>query len=65
MKAKYLKPASEVVPLMDKLMISASILEGTGQTSIDQIMEGDGRESSFTDWGDEVNLSDWDEEKLF
>ena len=64
MKAKYLKPIIEVEPLMDNLMISASILDGVGKTSEDEIMSGDSRESSFTDWGDDINLSDWNEEKL-
>ena len=50
MKAKYLKPIIEVEPLMDNLMISASILGETGNTSIDGITSGDAREFEFSEW---------------
>lgn len=53
MKAKYLKPIIEVEPLMDNLMISASILGETGNTSIDGITSGDAREFEFSEWGED------------
>ena len=57
MKAKYLKPIIEVEPLMDNLMISASILGETGYTSIDGIDSGDAREFEFSEW-DENQFSE-------
>ncbi len=53
MKAKYLKPIIEVEPLMDDLMITASIaginLEDGGDTG-GLIKEGEAREFEFTEW---------------
>ena len=53
MKAKYLKPIIEVEPLMDDLMITASIaginLEDGGDTG-GSITEGEAREFEFTEW---------------
>lgn len=57
MKAKYLKPIIEVEPLMDNLMISASILGETGNTSEGGILSGDAREFEFSEW-DENQFSE-------
>lgn len=56
MKAKYLKPIIEVEPLMDDLMISASLAGlniEDGGSSEGLITEGEAREASFSDWGDD------------
>jgi hypothetical protein len=54
MKAKYLKPIIEVEPLMDDLMITASVaglnLEDGGTTLDEGISSGDAREFEFTEW---------------
>ena len=54
MKAKYLKPIIEVEPLMDDLMISASLaglnIEDGGTTLEGEITSGDAREFEFTEW---------------
>lgn len=54
MKAKYLKPIIEVEPLMDDLMITASVaglnLEDGGTTLDEGITSGDAREFEFTEW---------------
>lgn len=54
MKAKYLKPIIEVEPLMDDLMISASLaglnIEDGGTTLDEGITSGEAREFEFTEW---------------
>ena len=53
MKAKYLKPIIEVEPLMDDLMISASLAGlniEDGGSSEGLITEGEAREFEFTEW---------------
>lgn len=54
MKAKYLKPIIEVEPLMDDLMITASVdglnLPDGGNTSDLLDPSGDAREFEFTEW---------------
>ena len=57
MKAKYLKPIIEVEPLMDDLMITASVaglnLEDGGTTLDEGITSGDAREFEFSEWEDD------------
>lgn len=57
MKAKYLKPTIEFEPLMDELLVKASILEqgDTTSTSSGGVTEGDARGGRFSTW-------DFDEE---
>lgn len=56
MKAKYLKPTIEFEPLMDELLVQASILGDGGSTSdYPGVTEGDARGGRFSTW-------DFDEE---
>ena len=55
MKAKYLKPTIEFEPLMDELLVQASILEQGDTTSSGGVTEGDARGGRFSTW-------DFDEE---
>jgi len=54
MKAKYLKPTVEFEPMMDELLLQASILEKGGSTSEGKVTEGDARGGRFSTWEDDV-----------
>ena len=54
MKAKYLKPTVEFEPLMDELLVKASILGEGGSTSEGGVTSGDARGGRFSTWEDDV-----------
>jgi hypothetical protein len=54
MKAKYLKPTVEFEPMMDELLLQASILEKGGSTSEGGVTSGDARGGRFSTWEDDV-----------
>ena len=64
MKKIYKNPTLTVVKLQPARIMAGSFNEQLGNTGVDGGVSL-GREATFSDWGEDVDLSEWGEKNLF